>query len=199
MNNAIWIILVMVGLGLVWGGRKVLALDKVPEPPFKSRARLSGGVEIREYPALVVARTPMAVPSMGKAANSGFQRVARYLFGGNDRSESMAMTAPVVIEMGAEPSLYFFMPFDKTQDQLPGTSDSLLRVHTLAPRTLAVLGFGGFAGNEDIRGYGLKLRSILEREGWTIIGPLMYLGYNAPWKLIGRRNEVAFEVQSKSS
>jgi hypothetical protein len=156
---------------------------------------LDKGVEIREYPALAIAKTPMRDASLGSSANEGFRRVARYLFGGNRTKESMAMTAPVVMEMGDTPALYFYMPFDRSLEALPATMDSSVRLQMQASRTLAVLAFGGFAGNKELRKQRRRLEAVLKKEGWIIQGPFLYMGYNAPWTLVGRRNEVAFEVR----
>ncbi|MBM3447170.1 MAG: heme-binding protein [Bacteroidetes bacterium] len=193
--------MLFIGLLLVLAflaGRRLLASEKVPEPTFKSLAKLGGGVEVREYPSLVVAKTGLRRNSLGDPANEGFRKVARYLFGGNERSESMAMTAPVVMDMGEQPTLYFYMPFDRSESDLPATRDRAITLQTLPPRTLGVLRFGGYASDKDLKRYGRRLREILEQEGWRVEGPLLYMGYNAPWTLIGRRNEVAYQVRRSS-
>jgi hypothetical protein len=40
----------------------------------------------------------------------GFRRVASYIFGGNDKNESISMTAPVFMEMGNNTKMAFVMP-----------------------------------------------------------------------------------------
>jgi hypothetical protein len=35
----------------------------------------------------------------------------------------------------------------------------------------------------------------LSKEGIAHQDKLIYMGYNAPWDFIGRRNEVAFEIE----
>ncbi len=190
--------LIFIGLLLVLAflaGRRLLAFEKVPEPSFQRLANLRGGVEIREYPSLVVAKTGLSHNSLGGPANEGFRRVARYLFGGNDRSESMAMTAPVVMDMGEKPSLSFYMPFDRREADLPSTSDRTISLQTVPSRILGVLRFGGYAKDKDLERYSKRLRKILEEEGWLVEGSLLYMGYNAPWTLVGRRNEVAYQVR----
>jgi hypothetical protein len=179
MNQWMWGFALVLGLLLLWAVFRLGAAERVPEPRYRRVALLDKGVEIREYPALAIAKTPMRDASLGSSANEGFRRVARYLFGGNRSKESMAMTAPVVMEMGDTPALYFYMPFDQMQ----------------ASRTLAVLAFGGFAGNKELRKQRRRLEAVLKKEGWIIQGPFLYMGYNAPWTLVGRRNEVAFEVR----
>jgi hypothetical protein len=39
------------------------------------------------------------------------------------------------------------------------------------------------------------LRALLRKEGIAFEDKLIYMGYNAPWDFIGRRNEVAFEIK----
>ncbi|MEN9969716.1 MAG: heme-binding protein, partial [Bacteroidota bacterium] len=39
-----------------------------------------------------------------------------------------------------------------------------------------------------------ELRELLKKEGISHQEKLIYMGYNAPWDFIGRRNEVAFEL-----
>ena len=194
MNQWMWGVVLVLGVLLLWVVFRLGAAERVPEPRYRRVALLRQGVEIREYPSLAIAKTPMRDDSMGSSANEGFRRVARYLFGGNRSKESMAMTAPVVMEMGDQPALYFYMPFDRTLEQLPSTMDSTVRLEMQPSRTLAVLSFGGFAGNKDLRKHRRRLEAVLAQEGYTIRGPFLYMGYNAPWTLVGRRNEVAYEV-----
>ncbi len=55
------------------------------------------GYEIREYPPHLVAQTIVS-GNYTQSINDGFRRVANYIFGGNTRKESIAMTAPVFVE-----------------------------------------------------------------------------------------------------
>jgi len=118
MNQWMWGFALVLGLLLLWTVFRLGAAERVPEPRYRRVALLDKGVEIREYPALAIAKTPMRDASLGSSANEGFRRVARYLFGVNRSKESMAMTAPVVMEMGDTPALYFYMPFDRSLEAL---------------------------------------------------------------------------------
>ncbi|MFM9060413.1 MAG: SOUL family heme-binding protein [Bacteroidota bacterium] len=195
MNSYVAVLILVLVALLAWSVSKLGAAERVPEPTYQRLAVLPQGVEIRSYPALNIAKTSMKDASLGQSANEGFRRVAKYLFGGNRNREAMAMTAPVVMEMGNQPSLYFFMPFDRSLEALPATVDSNVRLQTQPARTLAVLRFGGFARNKVVQRKYRELQRVLAREGWTVRGPLLYMGYNAPWTLVGRRNEVALEVE----
>ena len=104
MNQWMWGFALVLGLLLLWAVFRLGAAERVPEPSYRRVALMDKGVEIREYPALAIAKTPMRDASLGSSANEGFRRVARYLFGGNRSKESMAMTAPVTGDCPAEGS-----------------------------------------------------------------------------------------------
>ena len=39
-----------------------------------------------------------------------------------------------------------------------------------------------------------ELQNLISREKLTKVGAFQYLGYNPPWKVIGRKNEIAVEI-----
>jgi len=55
------------------------------------------GYEIREYPSHIVAQTTVQ-GLYSESLRTGFSIVAEYIFGGNTKKESIAMTAPVVAQ-----------------------------------------------------------------------------------------------------
>ena len=57
--------------------------------------------EVRLYPSHIVAQT-VVKGNYGDALNRGFRIVAGYIFGGNTKKESIAMTAPVVEQRVSE-------------------------------------------------------------------------------------------------
>ena len=64
--------------------------DKIEEPAYTPLGNV-GQVELRLYAPSIQARTPLADSGQ---TNSGFQRLAGYIFGGNDSEMEIAMTAP---------------------------------------------------------------------------------------------------------
>jgi hypothetical protein len=58
-----------------------------------------------------------------------------------------------------------------------------------------VLTFSGFASDEKINRKKELLREALKKEQISVKGDFSYLGYNAPWDLFGRRNEVAIKME----
>ena len=68
----------------------------VEEPKFTLAIR-DGPFEIRDYQAAVVAEVTVT-GDRREAASKGFRLLAGYIFGGNRRRQSIAMTAPVAQE-----------------------------------------------------------------------------------------------------
>jgi hypothetical protein len=87
------------------------------------------------------------------------------------------------------------MPSQYKMEDLPQPNSSEVKLVKAAPKKFAVLRFSGFASDEKINRKKELLREALKKEQITIKGEFSYLGYNAPWDLFGRRNEVAIEVE----
>ncbi len=153
-----------------------------------------GDVEIREYPAMVVAQTNLTQSSQEQRMNNGFRTIAGYIFGGNERNQKIAMTAPVVMKMGDTASMYFMMPKKYSTSELPKPNSNKVEIVEERARVLAVIRYGGFSSEKKIEKYKNKLADIISKNHLNTTGPYMYMGYNAPWDVINRRNEVAIEV-----
>jgi hypothetical protein len=59
---------------------------------------------------------------------------------------------------------------------------------------LAVITYGGFSSDEKIEKHRKQLEQILLKNKIQTKGAFLYMGYNAPWDIINRKNEVAIEV-----
>ena len=94
MNKSLIIFLITlvaaIGFNMVWGLSNTLL-----ETPEYELIKKSGSFEIRKYAPMVVARTQVS-SDYSEATSRGFRRIANYIFGGNDASIEIAMTAPVI-------------------------------------------------------------------------------------------------------
>jgi hypothetical protein len=151
-------------------------------------------VEIRQYPNMVVAKTSLTSGSFDTSGSQGFRSIAGYIFGGNEQNQKIAMTAPVVMNLGDSASMYFVMPSAYKKDALPRPSASNVTIEEEVSKTLAVLQYGGFSSDEKIKSHCEQLKKSLTEQGIKTVGSFMYMGYNAPWDVVNRRNEVAIEV-----
>lgn len=105
------------------------------------------------------------------------------------------MTAPVIMNMSdTEASMSFVMPSQYQLDELPKPNSSAVSLVTQGSMKLAVLRFGGYSSDEKIAKYAQLLSQVLEKNNIKTKGSLLYMGYNAPWDVINRRNEVAFQI-----
>ena len=92
MNKSLIIFLitlvVAIGFNMAWGLSNTML-----ETPEYELIKKSGSFEIRKYAPMVVARTQVS-SGYSEATSRGFRRIANYIFGGNDASIEIAMTAP---------------------------------------------------------------------------------------------------------
>lgn len=187
------VLLLLIGLVMVLFSFKT---GNIETPQYKVIKNI-GEVEIRQYPKMVVAQTTLPDTAMDKSMNNGFRTIAGYIFGGNDSNQKIAMTAPVVVKMGDTSTMYFVMPKQYKKDELPEPSSNKVKILEEGEKTLAVITYSGFSSAEKVDTYRQKLATILNQQNIKTVGPFMYMGYNAPWDIIKRRNEVAVEVVVK--
>lgn len=164
----------------------------VEEPEYQLLERLDG-VEIRHYEPTVQAVTELASKN---ETSGGFRRLAGFIFGGNEKQQSIAMTAPVQETLGeARPLMAFTMPAGYSMDDLPGPDDARVEIREVPARTMAVVSFSGWATEGKIERMTDKLNKSLAEYGIDTMGPAMLHQYNPPWTPpFLRRNEVVIEV-----
>ena len=151
--------------------------------------------ELRQYGSMILAQTVMQSDSYENTSSQGFRRVASYIFGGNDENKKIAMTAPVIMEMGDDTKMSFVMPKEHSMESLPEPSSEEVKILKVSPKKYAVITFPGYANNKKIDKYAKKLLKSIKSEGLETVGNLKFMGYNAPWQVIGRKNEIAVEVK----
>jgi hypothetical protein len=208
MINAFIALGVIMALWSLWGflGSRVEQADY-------SVVKKMNGYEIREYPAHIVAQT--AVPgSYGESMSKGFRIVAGYIFGGNTKKESIAMTAPVLAQKGGKTSeniamtapvvataegdsqiISFGMPRSYTLETLPTPNDPRVKIVMIPAKKYAVMRFSWHRSDARIKRMQEKLLSALVRDKVVVKGSMAYAGYNAPWTPPWmNRNEVLVEI-----
>ncbi len=173
------------------------------------------GYEIREYPAHIVAQTTVK-GSNGKSMGRGFRIVAGYIFGGNTKKESIAMTVPVVTQIddvkkisesiamtapvvatveGDSQIISFGMPRSYTLETLPTPNDPRVKIVMIPTKKYAVRQFSWNRSDARIKQMKEKLLSALLRDGASTKGSTAYAGYSAPWTPPWmNRNEVLVEI-----
>ena len=156
------------------------------------------GFEIRFYPKATFATIRSTGTNYKQVASSGFRKLAGYIFGGNDQNKSIAMTAPVRMEMSEKGSaMSFVMPEKYDLASLPKPKDATVEIKQSSEVYAAVIAFGGYANDEKINDYTNKLVALLQKKNIKIIGGFNFLGYNAPYEFIGRKNEISIPIEWK--
>jgi hypothetical protein len=152
--------------------------------------------EIRFYPSATLATVRSGAKTYRELANPGFRTLAGYIFGGNESNTSIAMTAPVHMDVNdSVSSMSFVMPEGFDETNLPAPNDSRVIIEKIRDEYVAALRFGGFASDRDLEFYSKKLQEMLQEKGIIATGHYRYLGYNPPFQLFGRRNEIIVEVE----
>jgi len=151
--------------------------------------------EVRFYPEAILASVTMGANTYKEASGSGFRKLAGYIFGGNQTSKQISMTSPVHMEINQNKStMSFVMPSQLNENTLPLPNDPNIIIHKSTPEFVAVLRFDGFASDHKIEEYTEKLKNILINNKIKAVGKYKFLGYNPPYQLINRRNEIIVAI-----
>lgn len=207
MKSILYVIVVITILWSLYGyfGSRV-------EQAEYSVIKKENGYEIRNYPTHIVAQTTVS-GSYQESMNTGFSIVAGYIFGGNTKKESIAMTAPVVMQNNTSEKIAmtapvlvsnegglriisFGMPASYTLDTLPIPTDSRVKLVQVPSKKFAVMRFTGYRNDARIQKIENELLQELAVDKVEVIGTPLYAGYNAPgtppWMM---RNEVLVEIK----
>ncbi len=180
------------------------------EEPAFTLVLKDGSFEVRDYGATVVAEVTVT-GSQDRASNQGFRILAGYIFGGNTRRQSIAMTAPVAqrrvsenIAMTAPVSqtssasgwtVRFTMPSGYTLETLPVPNDSRITLRDEPGQRMAVIRFSGIADARQVERRSAELEQQLQTRGLEPTGPISLAQYDPPWTLwFLRRNEVMVPI-----
>lgn len=193
MTKTIWILGILAVLVIAFFMFASFRFSNIETPSYRVIKTL-GSVELRAYPQMTVAQTDLRSSSFDNEGSNGFRTVANYIFGGNQTGQKIAMTAPVIMEMGDSAHLSFVMPSAYELNELPQPNSDRVSLQQTPEKTLAVIQYGGFSDDDKIKKYADKLMAELEERGIATKGALLYMGYNSPWDVVNRRNEVAIEV-----
>ena len=196
---------------IFWGTN----LSALEEPKY-SVLKEYENFEIRNYDSYLVAEVDIE-GSYNKTGNEAFRILAGYIFGDNQSSTKMNMTAPVESE-AIQPSermnmtapvfsnknvngytYRFVMESKYTQETLPVPNNSKIRITEIKDRVMAVISFSGRWSQKNFEKHEQILVNDLKNEGIGVASEAIYASYNAPftpWFL--RRNEIMFEIEYKN-
>ena len=150
--------------------------------------------EIRRYEPALFSSVILEKKGYKENSGEGFRILAGYIFGGNESNEKIAMTSPVAMELGDTSKMMFMVPESYQLENLPTPNNSKIVFEKKEEKIMAAIQFSGWADDEKIEKYKLILINELEKEKLLTKGKFTFLGYNAPFELTNRRNEVIVEL-----
>jgi len=193
----ILILFVLIGIYFIFQSFKSAKAPKTEKQKYRLVLK-DKELEIRYYPSATFATVYSAATNYKELVSNGFRKLAGFIFGKNEQNEGISMTAPVRMNMSEKgSSMSFVMPEKYDTKTLPTPKDKNIQIQKSKAEYVAVIRFGGYASDEKITANRLKLEKILEQRNIKTNGPFSYLGYNAPYEIIGRTNEIIIPVEWK--
>ncbi|QWE31846.1 heme-binding protein [Polynucleobacter sp. Adler-ghost] len=188
------------------------------EEPRFSIIEKSEPFELRSYAPQLIAEVKVE-GDLDTASSQGFRLIAAFIFGQNQVSEKISMTAPVAIEtaqstkiamtvpVGIEASkdsakgvsqwvFSFVMPSEYTMATLPKPLNPLVSIRELPAQRRAAITFSGFYNEAKVLEKTNALEAWIKSKQWQSIGNPQFARYNPPWSIpFMRRNEILITVR----
>lgn len=151
--------------------------------------------EIRSYEATLFTSVNLSTKGYENSSSKGFSILARYIFGNNERNEKISMTSPVSMSLGDSTTMMFMVPKKLNMEMLPKPNQSGIEFKEEPAKTVAAIRFSGWANDAKIDKYKKNLTAALDAEGIKYSNRFYFFGYNAPYEVFNRKNEVIVELQ----
>ena len=151
--------------------------------------------EIRSYEATLFTSVKLSTKGYKNSSSKGFSILAGYIFGNNDRNEKIPMTSPVSMSLEDSMTMMFMVPKEFNKDMLPKPNQSGIEFKEEPAKTVAAIRFSGWANDTRIEKYKQNLKAALDAEGIRYSNQFYFFGYNAPYEVFNRKNEVIVELQ----
>lgn len=158
------------------------------------------GYEVRKYDSSKWVGTTISSLNYTFAVSQGFERLFQYISGANSAKEKIPMAAPVATKIvpGQGPAcatnftVLFFTPF-AFQTNTPIPTDPRLALVDLPAITAYVTSFGGWEGDKELEEHASALANKLVEDNVAYVKDFYFTaGYDPPYRIIGRHNEVWF-------
>jgi DNA gyrase inhibitor GyrI len=162
--------------------------------PYKV-VRSDGKFELRDYPVLTVVETRMGRGSNG--SDGSFNRLFRFITGGNEANQKISMTTPVFMSGGdTNVKMAFVMPAKMKTEEVPKPSDPSVTVRELPAGRFAVLRYSGARNAKNEAEVLERLRAWMKQEGLKELSLPVYGYFDPPWTpAFLRRNEVMARIE----
>jgi hypothetical protein len=92
-------------------------------------------------------------------------------------------------------TMMFMVPKKFKKDMLPKPNQTGIEFKEEPAKILAAITFSGWANDIKIEKYKQQLKAALDAEGIRYTNQFYFFGYNAPYEVFNRKNEVIVELQ----
>ncbi len=154
-----------------------------------------GDFEIRDYPSIVLASTPMDRPDPEES--SAFMRLFGYITGSNESGEKISMTTPVFMTgSGDEGRMSFVLPQAVAERGAPEATNTEVKIETMNGGRFAAYRFSGSWNLARFEAAKEKLLAWVAQQGLEPAGEPQTANYDPPFTPpMLRRNEVLVRLQ----
>ena len=146
-----------------------------------------GDFELREYLPCVIAEVKVSA-NYSTATRSAFSSLFNYISKGNQSSQKIAMTAPVITAQKADRSdstgwyVSVVMPSGSAFDRMPYPNDSQVRLRELDTETCVAKSFRGTATDELSRKKVQELRASASKANIALSDETRICRFDPPFK-----------------
>lgn len=155
-----------------------------------------GAIELRKYPDLMMVTTDMKFRSQGD--DGSFGRLFKYISGGNDEKQKVAMTTPVFMEPETAESkgqMGFVIPRKIAETKIPQPDSQQVLLTKRPGGKFAVLRFAGRSSPQVVAEQQKKLEAWIDQQGYRAASEPEIAGYDPPWTPGAlRRNEILIRI-----
>jgi hypothetical protein len=184
-------------LGILFLGSQIylyMSSNTIEEYPYKVIKEYDD-FEIRQYEASLFTSVTLKMGEYNKASRKGFSILGGYIFGANEKKESISMTSPVSMSLEDEMTMMFMVPKEFSKETLPKPENQNIEFIQMPEKKMAAITFGGWANDKKIEQYKAKLISVLAENNIKHNNTFSVLGYNPPYEVLFRRNEIIVELK----
>ena len=194
MKKIMIILVILLAVFVIFETIVLISRKNIESYPYKVTMKYDD-LEIRIYEPSLFTAVKLPMSDYKKASSSGFRQLAGYIFGGNETKEKISMTSPVAMSIEDSTTMMFMVPKRFNKENLPKPNQSNIEFQEKPSLKMAAIRFGGWASDEKIELYKKKLIAALDEKGIAHTQRFSFFGYNPPYDILFRRNEVVVELQ----
>lgn len=163
------------------------------ETPEYSVVEKDGEFELRAYKGYLTA----SIEDLKNETASGFNQIFDYISGNNSKREKIAMTVPVLNELGTGISITsFVLPGKYANESPPEPGNPRIKIQKSEEKLSAAITFSGSVKKEKLDELETRLHHWLQEKNLKTHGGFRLARYNSPFTpSFLRHNELLIDVE----